>query len=153
MSTLDLANLPRTPDGKVDFAQDFFGRETFLTVSGQLNVETYCMALSKVYTFGPTFRAENSNTSRHLAEFWMIEPEIAFADLADDATLAEALLKHIFRTVLDERADDMAFFEERIEKGVIAKLAGHRRLRVRAHGLHRGDPRAARARSRSSSSR
>ena len=85
VSTLDLANLPRTPDGKVDFAQDFFGRETFLTVSGQLNVETYCMALSKVYTFGPTFRAENSNTSRHLAEFWMIEPEIAFADLADDA--------------------------------------------------------------------
>ena len=82
------------------------------------------MALSKVYTFGPTFRAENSNTSRHLAEFWMIEPEIAFADLADNATLAEALLKHIFRTVLDERADDMAFFEERIEKGVIAKLQG-----------------------------
>jgi asparaginyl-tRNA synthetase len=124
VSTLDLMNLPRTPQGKVDFAQDFFGRETFLTVSGQLNVETYCMALSKVYTFGPTFRAENSNTSRHLAEFWMIEPEIAFADLSDNATLAEALLKHIFRTVLTERADDMAFFEERIEKGVIAKLRG-----------------------------
>src|SRR6202049_5087216 len=124
VSTLDLANLPRTPEGKVDFAQDFFGREAFLTVSGQLNVETYCMALSKVYTFGPTFRAENSNTSRHLAEFWMIEPEIAFAELADNATLAEALLKHIFKTVLSERADDMAFFEERIEKGVIAKLQG-----------------------------
>lgn len=124
VSTLDLANLPRTPDGKVDFAQDFFGREAFLTVSGQLNVETYCMALSKVYTFGPTFRAENSNTSRHLAEFWMIEPEIAFADLADDATLAERLLKHVFRAVLNERGDDMAFFEERIEKGVIAKLQG-----------------------------
>src|ERR1700716_4304524 len=124
VSTLDLANLPRTPEGKVDFAQDFFGREAFLTVSGQLNVETYCMALSKVYTFGPTFRAENSNTSRHLAEFWMIEPEIAFASLADNATLAEALLKHIFKTVLSERADDMAFFEERIEKGVIAKLRG-----------------------------
>jgi asparaginyl-tRNA synthetase len=124
VSTLDLMNLPRTPEGKVDFTQDFFGRETFLTVSGQLNVETYCMALSKVYTFGPTFRAENSNTSRHLAEFWMIEPEIAFAALADNATLAEALLKHIFRTVLSERADDMAFFEERIEKGVIAKLQG-----------------------------
>ena len=124
VSTLDLMNLPRTPEGKVDFAQDFFGRETFLTVSGQLNVETYCMALSKVYTFGPTFRAENSNTSRHLAEFWMIEPEIAFAALADNATLAEALLKHIFKTVLTERADDMAFFEERIEKGVIAKLQG-----------------------------
>ncbi len=124
VSTLDLANLPRGPAGKIDYAQDFFGRETFLTVSGQLNVEAYCLALSRVYTFGPTFRAENSNTSRHLAEFWMIEPEIAFADLADNATLAEALLKHIFRTVLDERADDMAFFEERIEKGVIAKLQG-----------------------------
>ena len=122
VSTLDLNNLPRTPQGKVDFTQDFFGRETFLTVSGQLNVEAYCLALSKVYTFGPTFRAENSNTSRHLAEFWMIEPEIAFADLSDDATLAEALLKHIFNTVLSERADDMAFFEERVEKGVIAKL-------------------------------
>jgi asparaginyl-tRNA synthetase len=124
VSTLDLANLPRTADGKVDFAQDFFGREAFLTVSGQLNVEAYCLALSKVYTFGPTFRAENSNTSRHLAEFWMIEPEIAFAQLADNADLAEALLKHIFRTVLAERGDDMAFFEERIEKGVIAKLTG-----------------------------
>ena len=124
VSTLDLVNLPRTPEGKVDFAQDFFGREAFLTVSGQLNVESYCMALSKVYTFGPTFRAENSNTSRHLAEFWMIEPEIAFADLADDATLAERLLKSIFKAVLEERADDMAFFEERIEKGVIAKLTG-----------------------------
>jgi asparaginyl-tRNA synthetase len=122
VSTLDLANLPRTPHGKVDYAQDFFGREAFLTVSGQLNVEAYCLALSKVYTFGPTFRAENSNTSRHLAEFWMIEPEIAFADLAANATLAEALLKHIFRTVLAERPDDMAFFEERIERGVIAKL-------------------------------
>ncbi|HVF64539.1 MAG TPA: asparagine--tRNA ligase [Casimicrobiaceae bacterium] len=124
VSTLDLANLPRTSLGKVDHAQDFFGRETFLTVSGQLNVEAYCLALSKVYTFGPTFRAENSNTSRHLAEFWMIEPEIAFADLSANADLAEALLKHIFRTVLDERPDDMAFFEERIEKGVIAKLRG-----------------------------
>jgi asparaginyl-tRNA synthetase len=124
VSTLDLTNLPRTPEGKIDFTQDFFGRETFLTVSGQLNVETYCMALSKVYTFGPTFRAENSNTSRHLAEFWMIEPEIAFADLSDNATLAEALLKHIFKTVLTERPDDMAFFEERVEKGVIAKLQG-----------------------------
>ena len=124
VSTLDLMNLPRAADGRVDFSQDFFGREAFLTVSGQLNVETYCMALSKVYTFGPTFRAENSNTSRHLAEFWMIEPEIAFATLADDADLAERLLKHIFKAVLNERADDMAFFEERIEKGVIAKLQG-----------------------------
>jgi asparaginyl-tRNA synthetase len=124
VSTLDLANLPRDAAGRIDYAQDFFGREAFLTVSGQLNVEAYCLALSKVYTFGPTFRAENSNTSRHLAEFWMIEPEIAFADLGDDATLAEALLKHVFRTVLTERADDMAFFDERIEKGLVAKLTG-----------------------------
>ena len=124
VSTLDFANLPRTPEGKVDFAQDFFGREAFLTVSGQLNVESYCLALSKVYTFGPTFRAENSNTSRHLAEFWMVEPEIAFADLSDDAKLAEALLKHIFRTLLAERPEDMAFFDERIEKGLLAKLQG-----------------------------
>jgi asparaginyl-tRNA synthetase len=124
VSTLALANLPRTQAGKVDFAQDFFGRETYLTVSGQLNVEAYCLALSKVYTFGPTFRAENSNTSRHLAEFWMVEPEIAFAGLAEDADLAEALLKHVFKAVLAERPDDMAFFDERIEKGVIAKLQG-----------------------------
>jgi asparaginyl-tRNA synthetase len=124
VSTLDLMHLPRSADGKVDFTQDFFGREAFLTVSGQLNVESYCLALSKVYTFGPTFRAENSNTSRHLAEFWMIEPEIAFANLADNAALAEALLKYIFKAVLNERGDDMAFFEERIEKGVIAKLQG-----------------------------
>ena len=124
VSTLDLANLPLNADGKVDFAQDFFGRETFLTVSGQLNVETYCLALSKVYTFGPTFRAENSNTSRHLAEFWMVEPEIAFADLSDNASLAESLLKHVFRTLLSERPEDMAFFDERIEKGLIAKLQG-----------------------------
>jgi asparaginyl-tRNA synthetase len=124
VSTLDALNPPKTADGKVDFSKDFFGREAFLTVSGQLNVETYCMALSKVYTFGPTFRAENSNTSRHLAEFWMIEPEIAFADLAADASLAEAMLKYIFNAVLTERPDDMAFFEERVEKGLIAKLEG-----------------------------
>src|SRR5689334_3172224 len=123
VSTLDLANIPKK-EGKVDFAQDFFGRETFLTVSGQLNVESYCLALSKVYTFGPTFRAENSNTSRHLAEFWMIEPEIAFADLAADAELAEALLKYVFKALLAERPDDMAFFDERIEKGIVAKLQG-----------------------------
>ena len=124
VSTLDALNPPRTADGKVDFSQDFFGREAFLTVSGQLNVETYCMALSKVYTFGPTFRAENSNTSRHLAEFWMVEPEIAFADLSANADLAQALLKYIFKAVLAERSDDMAFFEDRIERGVIAKIQG-----------------------------
>src|SRR6202163_1335314 len=123
-STLDLARLPRDAAGKVDFGRDFFGREAFLTVSGQLNVEAYCLALSKVYTFGPTFRAENSNTSRDLAEFWMIEPEIAFADLSDDATLAEALLKFTFETLLKERPDDLAFFDERIEKGLVAKLEG-----------------------------
>ena len=124
VSTLDLANLPLTPDGRIDFVHDFFGRETFLTVSGQLNVEAYCLALSRVYAFGPTFRAENSNTSRHLAEFWMVEPEIAFADLHDDGNLAEALLKHVFQAVLNESPDDMSFFEERIEKGLIAKLQG-----------------------------
>ena len=116
VSTLDLANLPRTPAGEVDFSRDFFGRSASLTVSGQLNVEAYCMALSKVYTFGPTFRAENSNTSRHLAEFWMIEPEIAFADLSDDADLAEQCLKSIFTDLLNERQDDMDFFVERVDK-------------------------------------
>ena len=122
VSTLDLENLPRTEAGAIDFAHDFFGKETNLTVSGQLNVESYCLALSKVYTFGPTFRAENSNTSRHLAEFWMIEPEIAFADLSDDADLAEDFLKSIFRTLLDERGDDMAFFQQRVDKGCIERL-------------------------------
>jgi asparaginyl-tRNA synthetase len=122
VSTLDMQNLPRTPDGQVDFAQDFFGRPASLTVSGQLSVETYCMAMSKVYTFGPTFRAENSNTARHLAEFWMIEPEIAFADLSTDADLAEAFLKFLFKAVLDERGDDMKFFVERIDKEAIARL-------------------------------
>jgi len=122
VSALDLANLPRTPEGHVDWTQDFFGKEAHLTVSGQLNVETYCLALSRVYTFGPTFRAENSNTARHLAEFWTIEPEIAFADLAADADLAEGFLKFLFRAVLEERADDMRFFAERIDKECIARL-------------------------------
>ena len=122
VSTLDMANLPRGKDGAVDFSRDFFGKETFLTVSGQLNVEAYCLALSKVYTFGPTFRAENSHTTRHLAEFWMIEPEIAFADLADNANLAEDFLKYLFRAVLAERADDMAFIAERVQKDAITRL-------------------------------
>jgi len=122
VSTLDMANLPIGKDGAVDFGRDFFGKETFLTVSGQLNVEAYCLALSKVYTFGPTFRAENSNTTRHLAEFWMIEPEIAFADLNDDARLAEDFLKYLFRAVLDERGDDLAFIAERVDKTAISKL-------------------------------
>lgn len=115
VSTLDMENLPRTATGKVDFSQDFFGKEAFLTVSGQLNGETYASALSKIYTFGPTFRAENSNTSRHLAEFWMIEPEVAFADLNASAELAEAMLKYAFKAVLAERADDMAFFTQRVD--------------------------------------
>jgi asparaginyl-tRNA synthetase len=122
ISTLDMMNLPRDGKGGVDFSKDFFGKEAFLTVSGQLNVEAFCLALSKVYTFGPTFRAENSNTTRHLAEFWMIEPEIAFADLNDDALLAEDFLKYIFRAVLAERADDLAFLAERVEKTAISKL-------------------------------
>lgn len=122
VSTLDLENLPRTEQGKVDFSEDFFGKEAFLTVSGQLNGETYACALSNVYTFGPTFRAENSNTSRHLAEFWMIEPEVAFATLDDVAGLAENLLKYVFQAVLNERADDMAFFAERVDKEAITRL-------------------------------
>ena len=122
VSTLDLENLRRTADGKIDFASDFFGKEARLTVSGQLNVETYCMAMSKVYTFGPTFRAENSNTARHLSEFWMVEPEIAFADLHADADMAEDFLKYIFGSLLQERPDDMKFFAERIDKECIDRL-------------------------------
>jgi len=122
VSTLDMENLPRDDSGKVDYKQDFFGKETFLTVSGQLNVETYCNALSKVYTFGPTFRAENSNTSRHLAEFWMVEPEIAFANLSDAADLAEEMLKYVLKAVLEERPDDIAFFQQRVDKTVLDRL-------------------------------
>lgn len=122
VSTLDYANLPRNDKNTVDFGQDFFGGEAFLTVSGQLELESYCLAMSKVYSFGPTFRAENSHTSRHLAEFWMVEPEIAFADLNDDADLAESLLKHVFTRVLEEREDDMAFFAQHIEKTAIERL-------------------------------
>jgi len=118
VSTLDFVNR----EGPVDFSEDFFGQETFLTVSGQLNVESYCLALKNVYTFGPTFRAENSNTSRHLAEFWMIEPEIAFADIHDNASLAEALLKSIFAEVLEKCPDDMQFFADRIDNTVIDRL-------------------------------
>jgi asparaginyl-tRNA synthetase len=122
VSTLDTANPPRMENGEIDYSRDFFGRETFLTVSGQLNVEGYCLAMSKVYTFGPTFRAENSNTTRHLAEFWMVEPEIAFADLDDLADLAEDFLKYIFKAVLDECAEDMAFFAKFIEPEAISRL-------------------------------
>jgi asparaginyl-tRNA synthetase len=121
VSTLDMAKPPRDGDGKVDFSKDFFGKEAYLTVSGQLNVEAYCLALSKVYTFGPTFRAENSNTTRHLAEFWMIEPEIAFADLNDDANLAERFLKAIFAAVLAERRDDLEFFEQSVGRGIVTQ--------------------------------
>ena len=120
VSTLDLVN---HPDGApADGTGDFFGRQTYLTVSGQLNLEAYCLALSKVYTFGPTFRAENSNTSRHLAEFWMVEPEIAFAGLDDNAALAEDFLKYVLAETLARRGDDMAFFAERIDRGVIERL-------------------------------
>jgi asparaginyl-tRNA synthetase len=121
VSTLDMANLPEV-DGGIDYSQDFFAAESFLTVSGQLNVEAYCLAMSKVYTFGPTFRAENSNTSRHLAEFWMVEPEIAFADLNDNADLAEDLLKHVLSAVLDQCEDDLAFFQQRIDNTVLQRL-------------------------------
>jgi asparaginyl-tRNA synthetase len=122
VSTLDMMNIPHDEQGNVDYKEDFFGKETFLTVSGQLNVETYCTAMSKVYTFGPTFRAENSNTSRHLAEFWMIEPEVAFANLSTVAQLAEDLLKYVFKAVLEERLDDMTFFAQRVNKDVITRL-------------------------------
>ncbi len=114
VTTLPLDNLPKTEDGKVDYAQDFFGKETNLTVSGQLEAELGAMAFGQVYTFGPTFRAENSNTSRHLAEFWMIEPEIAFADLEDDMDLAEDLLKYVLKYVLDNYRDDLEFLEQRL---------------------------------------
>ncbi|WP_325894092.1 asparagine--tRNA ligase [Grimontia sp. NTOU-MAR1] len=122
VSTLDMENLPRNDKGAVDYNEDFFGKETFLTVSGQLNAEAYACAISKVYTFGPTFRAENSNTSRHLAEFWMVEPEVAFAELDDVAKLAEDMLKFVFKAVLEERRDDLAFFAQRIDKEAISRL-------------------------------
>lgn len=122
VSTLDLLNLPKKENGDIDFKRDFFGRETFLTVSGQLNVEAFCLAMSKVYTFGPTFRAENSNTTRHLAEFWMVEPEVAFADLDDLATLAEDFLKFVFARVIERCSDDLAFFAERIEPEALSRL-------------------------------
>jgi asparaginyl-tRNA synthetase len=119
---LDPASAPRTPDGGTDWSQDFFGRPAFLTVSGQLEAEIGALALSRVYSFGPTFRAENSNTSRHLAEFWMIEPEVAFLDLDGDAALAEEFLRAVLRALLDHCGDDLRFFDERVEKGVVAAL-------------------------------
>ncbi|MCI8863844.1 MAG: asparagine--tRNA ligase [Lachnospiraceae bacterium] len=124
VTTLDLAAPPKNPDGSIDYSQDFFGKTTNLTVSGQLNVETYAMAFRNVYTFGPTFRAENSNTTRHAAEFWMIEPEIAFADLEDDMALAEDMLKHIIRYVLEHAPEEMAFFNSFIDKGLLERLNG-----------------------------
>lgn len=122
VTTLDLENPPKTADGKIDTAQDFFGKETNLTVSGQLEGETYAMAFRNIYTFGPTFRAENSNTARHAAEFWMIEPEMAFADLNANMAVAEAMLKYIIKYVMAECPDEIAFFNERIDKGLIERL-------------------------------
>ena len=122
VTTMDLANIPMTEGGKVDFSQDFFNKPTNLTVSGQLNGETYAMAFRNIYTFGPTFRAENSNTTRHAAEFWMIEPEIAFADLEDDMILAESMIKYIIRYVLENAPEEMAFFNSFIDKGLIERL-------------------------------
>ena len=121
VSTLDMMNLPKN-EGGIDYSQDFFGDPAYLTVSGQLNVESYCLALSRVYTFGPTFRAENSNTSRHLSEFWMVEPEIAFADLSKDIDLAEDFLKTVIKDVLDTCEDDIAFFNQHISKGLVERL-------------------------------
>ena len=124
VTTMDLANVPMTEEGKVDFSQDFFNKPTNLTVSGQLNGETYAMAFRNIYTFGPTFRAENSNTTRHAAEFWMIEPEIAFADLEDDMILAESMIKYVIRYVLENAPEEMAFFNNFIDKGLIERLTG-----------------------------
>ena len=121
-TTLDLEDLPRTEDGGIDFSQDFFGQSTHLTVSGQLDVEPFAQAFRNVYTFGPTFRAENSNTTRHAAEFWMIEPEIAFADLEDDMDLAEDMLKFIFRYVLEHAPAEMDFFNRFVDKGLLDRL-------------------------------
>ena len=122
VTTLDLENVPRTEDGKVDYSQDVFGKPTDLTVSGQLDAETYAFAFRNVYTFGPTFRAENSNTTRHAAEFWMIEPEMCFADLKDDMILAESMLKYIIRYVLENAPEEMAFFNQFVDKGLIERL-------------------------------
>ena len=122
VTTLDLGNVPRTADGQVDFSQDFFSKPTNLTVSGQLNVEGYAMAFRNVYTFGPTFRAENSNTARHAAEFWMIEPEMAFADLDDDMRLAESMLKYVIQYVLDHAPEEMSFFNQFVDKGLLDRL-------------------------------
>ena len=122
VTTLDMENVPKTEDGKVDFTKDFFGKSTNLTVSGQLNGETYAMAFKNIYTFGPTFRAENSNTTRHAAEFWMIEPEIAFADLTDDMHLAEDMLKYIINFVLERAPEEMAFFNQFVDKGLLDRL-------------------------------
>ena len=124
VTTLDMENIPRTEDGKVDYTKDFFNKETNLTVSGQLNGETYAMAFRNIYTFGPTFRAENSNTTRHAAEFWMIEPEMAFADLKDDMILAEGMLKYIIRYVLENAPEEMAFFNQFVDKGLLERLQG-----------------------------
>ena len=122
VTTLDLENIPKTEDGKVDYSKDFFGKPTNLTVSGQLNLETYAFAFRNVYTFGPTFRAENSNTTRHAAEFWMIEPEMAFADLKDDMVLAESMLKFIIRFVLEHAPEEMNFFNQFVDKGLLERL-------------------------------
>ena len=122
VTTLDLDNVPKTEEGKIDFTQDFFGKPTNLTVSGQLNGETYAMAFKNIYTFGPTFRAENSNTTRHAAEFWMIEPEIAFADLQDDMELAESMLKYIISYVLEHAPEEMQFFNNFVDKGLLERL-------------------------------
>ncbi len=122
LTTLDLENLPRTEEGNVDFSQDFFGKSTNLTVSGQLEAECFAMAFDKVYTFGPTFLAENSNTARHAAEFWMIEPEIAFADLKDDMDLAEKMIKYVINFVMEKCAADLAFFNQRVDTGLLERL-------------------------------
>ena len=138
VTTLDLDNVPKTEDGQVDYSQDFFGKKTSLTVSGQLNAENFAMAFGDVYTFGPTFRAENSNTQRHAAEFWMIEPEMAFCDLAGDMDVAEAMIKHIIRSVLERCPEEIDFFNSFVDKGLMERLEHVADLRLRPRQLHRG---------------
>ena len=122
VTTLDLANVPKNPDGTVDYSQDFFGHAANLTVSGQLQAENFALSFGDVYTFGPTFRAENSNTRRHAAEFWMVEPEMAFCDLHDDMDVAEAMLKYVIRSVMDNCPDELAMLNKFVDKGLLARL-------------------------------
>ena len=153
VTTIDPTNPPRKPDGEIDYARDFFARSTYLTVSGQLEVEAFACALSKVYTFGPTFRAENSNTSRHANEFWMIEPEMAFCDLGCNMDIAEEFVKYLIRDVRAHCPDEVEFFSKFVDKELMARLEFVRRSPVSAHQLHGSGRAVAEERRRSSNFR